>query len=96
MVVALASLWRFTHVDTPQVPFDPSLPLGGGFGLLALGRIHRSGYGWTLSYDEMKPVAPAAPQFRVVANPTLINGKLNAGGGWAPKAASQSAAMPPS
>lgn len=24
--------------NAPQLPFDPSLPLGGGFGLLALGR----------------------------------------------------------
>jgi len=61
----------------PQLPFDPSLPLGGGFGLLAMGRLRRSSYGWTLALENVKvgassvSTAASVVQYDVAANPTL-------------------------
>ncbi|UUZ69422.1 matrixin family metalloprotease [Polaromonas sp. P2-4] len=66
---------------TPQSPFDPS-PLGG-VGLLALGRLRRGDYGWTLADDNVKAVAPSVPQYQIAANATLENGKFEGVSSWA-------------
>ena len=68
--------------DFPPLPLDPSLPLGGSLGLLALGRLRRSDYGWTLASDTIKAIAPAAPQYQVAANAALVNSKFEDSTGW--------------
>lgn len=63
------------YADSPQPlprPYDPSLPLGGGFAFLALGRVRRTDYGWSLNLaDGQNILAPAPAQFQTAINSTL-------------------------
>lgn len=53
-------------------PYDPSLPLGGGFAFMAMGRVRRTDYGWSLNLaDGQSILAPAPAQFQTAINSTL-------------------------
>jgi hypothetical protein len=68
---------------TPDTPQSPSLPLGAGLSALLVGRLRSTRYGsWSPAFDSLQISAPV-PQFEVAANPTLANGKLESGEGWA-------------
>ena len=68
---------------TPDTPQSPGLPIGAGLSALLVGRLRSTRYGsWSPAFDSVQIPAPV-PQFEVAANPTLANGKLESGEGWA-------------
>jgi hypothetical protein len=68
---------------TPDTPQSPGLPIGAGLSALLVGRLRSTRYGsWSPAFESLQIPAPV-PQFEVAANPTLANGKLESGEGWA-------------